>query len=222
MATGGYFGADRIAHINGGLFDNAEVIDLDSDSLSLLAQVSALDWSSIEPSIFGTLFERSLDPTKRAQLGAHYTGKDDILLIVEPVLMAPLRRRWEAVQAQTRDLAAKRDAAKGKPKDKLQAQLSQLFTGFADEIAQVRVLDPSCGSGNFLYVALRLLLDLQKAVNTAAIEMGAGGFFPTVTPAQVYGLELNEYAYELRRRRSGLGTSSGCKTTALAFPASPS
>jgi len=81
--------------------------------MAILLRVSQLDWSSIEPSILGTLFERSLDPAKRAQLGAHYTSRDDILLIVEPVLMAPLRRRWEAVQAQARDLTARRDAASG-------------------------------------------------------------------------------------------------------------
>jgi hypothetical protein len=100
MATGGWFGAEEIPHFDGKLFDDATVLELDSDALTVLARVSTLDWSSIEPSIFGTLFERSLDPTKRSQLGAHYTSRDDILLIVEPVLMAPLRRRWEAVQAQ--------------------------------------------------------------------------------------------------------------------------
>jgi hypothetical protein len=90
MATGGWFGADEILHFNGRLFDDADVLELDSDGLSILAKVSALDWSSIEPSIPGTLFERSLDPAKRSQFGMHYTSRDDILLIVEPVLMAPL------------------------------------------------------------------------------------------------------------------------------------
>ena len=66
----------------------------------MLARASPLDWASVEPAIFGTLFERSLDPSKRAQLGAHYTSRDDILLMVEPVLMAPLRRRWAAVQSR--------------------------------------------------------------------------------------------------------------------------
>ena len=72
--------------------------------LETLLRVSKLDWSSIEPAIFGTLFERSLDPDKRSQLGAHYTSRDDILLIVEPVLMAPVRRRWAEVKAKAQAL----------------------------------------------------------------------------------------------------------------------
>ena len=96
MATGGSFGADEITHVDGGLFDDDAALDLDSDGLAILAEVSSLDWSAIQPSIFGTLFERGLDPAKRSQLGAHYTSEEDILLIVEPVLMAPLRRRWAA------------------------------------------------------------------------------------------------------------------------------
>ena len=113
MAQGGWFGTDQIPHFNGGLFDDDTVLDLDSDGLDILARVSKLDWSSIEPSIFGTLFVRSLDPAQRAQLGAQYTSKEDILLIVEPVLMAPLRRKWIDVQHQARDLAAQRNAATG-------------------------------------------------------------------------------------------------------------
>jgi len=84
MATGGWFGSDQIVHFDGGLFDDDAALTLDSDGLDVLARVTSLDWSSIEPSIFGTLFERSLDLSKRAQLGAHYTSKDDILLIVGP------------------------------------------------------------------------------------------------------------------------------------------
>ena len=64
--------------------------------MDIIADIDALDWSAIKPSIFGTLFERGLDPSKRSQLGAHYTSEEDILLIVEPVLMQPLRREWEA------------------------------------------------------------------------------------------------------------------------------
>ena len=86
---------------------------MDSESVRILAEVSGQDWSAIEPAILGTLFERGLDPGKRSQLGAHFTAKEDILLIVEPVLMAPLRRRWETVQTEARGLAAKRDAGRG-------------------------------------------------------------------------------------------------------------
>ena len=122
--------------------------------------------------IFGTLFERSLDPDKRSQLGAHYTSKEDILLIVEPVLMAPLRRRWEEVQAQTAGLAAQRDSARGQKRANLDKKLNDLCLDFAAELAAVTVLDPACGSGNFLYLALRSLLDLWKELSNRCWRSG--------------------------------------------------
>ena len=105
MATGGFFGVETIKHVDGGLFNDDSVLLLDADSLRILAEVCGLNWSAIEPVILGTLFERGLDPDKRSQLGAHFTAKDDILLVVEPVLMAPLRREWVEIQAQVRLLA---------------------------------------------------------------------------------------------------------------------
>ena len=106
MAAGGYFGVETIQHVDGGLFNDDAVLLMDGDSLRTLAEVNGQDWGAIEPAIFGTLFERGLDPGKRSQQGAHFTSKEDILLIVEPVLMAPLRRRWETVRAETEALAA--------------------------------------------------------------------------------------------------------------------
>ncbi len=198
MATGGSFGADDIAHFNGGLFADAAVLALAGDDLAMLARAAALDWASIEPAIFGTLFERSLDPAKRSQLGAHYTSRDDILLIVEPVLMAPLRRRWAMVQEEARELIGKRDAASGGARTRHQQALGRLLLAFTDEIAAVRVLDPACGSGNFLYVALKRLLDLWKEVSAFAAANGAAGLLPdAVGPQQLQGIELNVYAHEL-------------------------
>ena len=92
---GSTFGMHDIHYFNGGLFMDDEVFDLDWRDMSVLNIAAALDWSQVEPAIFGTLFERSLDPGKRSQLGAHYTSKEDILLIVEPVVMEPLKRRWQ-------------------------------------------------------------------------------------------------------------------------------
>ena len=102
MSTGGSFGVDVIVHVDGGLFNDDSVLPVDSDSLNVLTKVCNLDWSAIEPAILGTLFERGLDPDRRSQLGAHFTAKEDILLIVEPVLMAPLRRDWVEIQTQAR------------------------------------------------------------------------------------------------------------------------
>jgi len=97
MANGGDVHVRRILYFNGSLFEDVSVEPLPQTSHSQLEQACHLNWTAVEPSIFGTLFERSLDPSKRAQLGAHYTSPDDILLIVEPVLMQPLQREWEAV-----------------------------------------------------------------------------------------------------------------------------
>jgi hypothetical protein len=197
MASGGAFGADDIAHFNGDLFTDAEVFDLSMEDLETLLRVSTLDWSSVEPAIFGTLFERSLDPDKRSQLGAHYTSRDDILLIVEPVLMAHLRRRWAEVKAKAEELLEKPKPGKAAGK-KLETALRNLLLGFVDELSHVRVLDPACGSGNFLYVALKLLLDLWKEVSVFGASRGLAHLLPyQVNPGQLYGIETNVYAHEL-------------------------
>ncbi|WP_129671404.1 DNA methyltransferase [Candidatus Chloroploca sp. Khr17] len=221
MNCGGFFAMEDIPHFDGRLFDNAEVLPLDSESMAILQRVSELDWSSIEPSILGTLFERSLDPAKRSQLGAHYTSRDDILLIIEPVLMAPLRRRWAAVAQQARELAVQRDAARGAQAKRLQHELQALLQGFAGEIAATRVLDPACGSGNFLFVALKQMLDLEKEVISLAQDLAAGGFFPSVSPEQLYGIEINEYAHELAQVTVWIGYIQWLRDNGFGQPAEP-
>ena len=198
MASGGAFGEHDIAHFNGGLFADDRVLDLRREDVAVLGRACRLNWASVEPAIFGTLFERSLDPTKRAQLGAHYTSRADILLIVEPVLMAPLRQEWTAIQGQAEALIAKRDAAIDRGRRTAQQnELRRLLYGFSTRLAGVRVLDPACGSGNFLYVALKALLDLEKAVITFAARAGLTTWFPQVGPEQLFGIEINPYAHEL-------------------------
>lgn len=226
MSTGGYFGADDILHINGRLFDSADVIDLDSDALWILKGVCELDWSAIEPAILGTLFTRSLDPAKRAQLGAQYTSRDDILLVVEPVLMAPLRRRWAELKAQAEAIAAERDAAPvGSARTKKENQLRAVLVAFAQELARIRVLDPACGSGNFLYVALLLLLDLWKEVSTAAADFGLSLLMPTddqaPSPAQLHGIEINEYAHELAQVTIWIGYIQWMRDNGFGRPSEP-
>jgi type II restriction/modification system DNA methylase subunit YeeA len=207
------------------------VLELDSDGLRVLMEAAALDWSSIEPSIFGALFERSLDPDKRSQLGAHYTSKEDILLVVEPVLMSPLRRRWNQVQARARELAALRAklparvSASRIQRDALQKEIDKLLRGFAEEIAHVQVLDPACGSGNFLYVALRQLLDLWKEVYSLLGELGSTFLAPTSDaapyPTQLHGIEINPYAYELAQATIWIGYIQWMRENGFGFPGEP-
>ena len=226
MVSGGWFGFHQIANFDGRLFNDASVIELDSAGMNILAHVCTLDWSSIEPSVFGTLFERSLNPSKRSQLGAHYTSREDILLIVEPVLMAPLRQRWEEVQEQAHGFARHRDEAKtARTRNNQQSDLQQLLMGFAHEVAQVQVLDPACGSGNFLYVALRLLLDLWKEVSTLASDLGLplmmalSGVSPS--PEQLHGIEINEYAHELAQATIRIGYIQWLNENGFGSPEEP-
>lgn len=221
MANGGIFGADDIPYFNGGLFASDDVLELVAHDLAVLARASQLDWSSIEPAIFGTLFERSLDPSKRAQLGAHFTSREDILLVVEPVLMTPLRKRWSQVQQHAHELITKRDSAIGRARANRQQDLTRLLMNFAQEIAGIRVLDPACGSGNFLYVALKLLLDLEKEVITFAATNGLSGFFPQVGPEQLFGIEVNAYAHELAQVVVWIGYIQWLRDNGFGVPSSP-
>jgi type II restriction/modification system DNA methylase subunit YeeA len=193
----GSFGEHDIAYFDGGLFSDDEAYDLTRDDLAVLALAAQLDWSSIEPAIFGTLFERSLDPDKRSQLGAHYTSESDIRLIVEPVLMDPLRRRWVEVRHKAEAIVEKSKTQHKAAQTKARKALSDLLHGFADELSKVRVLDPACGSGNFLYVALKRILDLEKEVSVFAASNGLSGLLPRTSPEQLYGIETNVYAHEL-------------------------
>ena len=187
MAGGGTFGKDRIRHFNGHLFEDSSVFELTEEELQKLAEAGEADWQFIEPSIMGTLFERALEPEQRSQLGAHYTSEADIKTLVEPVLMAPLRREWAALKGQ---LAAALAKGKGTP-----AQREQLTT-FQKKLASTTVLDPACGSGNFLYVSLQLLLALEKEVVTCATQLGFK-LAPQVSVQQLRAIEINPYAFEL-------------------------
>ena len=236
MATGGFFGVETIKHVDGGLFNDDSVLLLDADSLRILAEVCGLNWSAIEPVILGTLFERGLDPDKRSQLGAHFTAKDDILLVVEPVLMAPLRREWVEIQAQVRLLAdqlgaldeaadAERTAAartqrRGK-RTLLRGKALALLAAFREKLAAVQILDPACGSGNFLYVALWLLLDLEKAVINLAATLGEPISLPLVSPAQLHGIEINPYAFELAQTTIRIGYIQWLRDNGFGLPTEP-
>ena len=206
MRKGGLFGVDEIKWFNGGLFDDASASALNRAELRLVGEAAALDWSDIDPSIFGTLFERGLDPAKRSQLGAHYTDPEKIMMIVRPVIIEPLWREWEAVKASIE-----------KPRTS-EKRRRALLAGFLERLKNFRVLDPACGSGNFLYLALLSLKDLEHRVNLDAEAMGFGKQLPTVGPEVVQGIEINPYAAELARvtvwigeiqwmRKNGFGVS---------------
>ena len=90
MRTGGRVGFEAVEWFNGGLFDDDKALSLDVEDIKLIRTAADLDWAGIDPAIFGTLFERGLDPDKRSQLGAHYTDRDKIMMIINPVINRPL------------------------------------------------------------------------------------------------------------------------------------
>ena len=202
MSTGGDLDFKPVAWFNGGLFDDDAALPLEQPEIEMALKATALDWSEIDPSIFGTLFERGLDPDKRSQLGAHYTDREKIMRIVDPVIVRPLLAEWETEKAKIAAAVEKRDKARprGRSAGRVRASPAQrLLNAFLKRLQEFTVLDPACGSGNFLYLALHALKDLEHRVQLEAETMGLQRGFPAVGPSNVRGIEINAYAAELAR-----------------------
>ncbi|WP_298291965.1 DNA methyltransferase [Thiomonas sp.] len=199
MRAGGDFAMEDIAWFNGGLFETLAPPPLDADDAAILRQAARMDWSQIEPSIFGTLFERGLDPAKRSQLGAHYTDPETIARLIDPVIVRPLAAEWEATKATiAQEMARYHACGKGSQTARKAAQAALL--GYLERLKNFRALDPACGSGNFLYLALRALKDLEHRANLDAEALGLQRQLGIeASPANVLGIELNPYAAELAR-----------------------
>jgi len=191
MATGANFSATiraAVPHFNGGLFTDCAALQLRPDQILYLIHAAKQDWGNVEPAIFGTLLERALDPRERHKLGAHYTPRSYVERLVRPTLISPLREKWEAVRA-----AAAQLDDKGKIKEARAA-----VETFHKEIAAIRVLDPACGSGNFLYVSLALLKTLEAEVLDLFEKLGGDRALEMntilVRPDNFLGIELNSRA----------------------------
>lgn len=254
MKDGGLVGFERIEWFNGGLFDNDEALPLTQEDIAVCLRAAVADWSEIDPTIFGTLFVRGLDPDKRSETGAEYTDRTKIMMIIEPVITRPLLREWEAVRSgvagliEPAQLALEDEIAKatGYPElaeevravqsrltNRPQMELFQNLTkqrrvrsldaarsslraaeraltdatekgraavnAFLARLRNFRVLDPACGSGNFLYLALVELKNIERRVSIEAEVLGFPPTFPAVGPETLLGLEINPYAAELAR-----------------------
>ncbi|MCM2561009.1 class I SAM-dependent DNA methyltransferase [Lutimaribacter sp. EGI FJ00015] len=200
MQSGGRVGFEKVEWFNGGLFDDDTALPLEKEDLADLLAAAKLDWSEIDPSILGTLFERGLDPDKRSQLGAHYTDRDKIMQIVNPVVVEPLLAEWAEVKAQIEAALSKAESAKARSaRTKAEKEAERLHAAFLERLRGFRVLDPACGSGNFLYLSLLALKDIEHRTNLEAEALGLPRGFPTIGPECVKGIELNPYAAELAR-----------------------
>jgi type II restriction/modification system DNA methylase subunit YeeA len=210
MSKGGMYGDEPIAWFNGGLFDNDVVLPLEREDLALLHSAASMDWQDIDPSIFGTLFERGLDPAKRSQLGAHYTDAVKIEMIIDPVIRQPLLREWAAVKAEI-EAETKRKTTRKADATKSQAKAVGLRDAFVSRLRDYRVLDPACGSGNFLYLALKTLKSIEHLVYLECEAFGMlRPIFMETGPHNMLGIELNSYAAELARMTVWIGEIQWC------------
>jgi hypothetical protein len=191
MDEGGYEPrmVTNLKRFNGSLFKKRTALPLEADQIHELHAAAQRTWQDVEPAIFGTLLERALDSRERSKLGAHYTPRAYVERLVIPTIIEPLRTDWEEVKAQVED---QRQA--GKMDDALQT-----LKNFHHTLCTTRVLDPACGTGNFLYVALEMMKVLEGEVLDALDAFGEeqSRFVmegETVSPRQFYGLELNPRA----------------------------
>ncbi|MDE2992096.1 MAG: class I SAM-dependent DNA methyltransferase [Chloroflexota bacterium] len=206
MHVGGRVGFEAVAWFDGGLFDDDSALPLTRAEIETVRNAGALDWSEVDPSILGTLFERGLDPGKRAQMGAHYTDRDKIMLIVEPVIVRPWLAEWQtakdliAAELDYAETARQRGSAESQREEtRRRDRAERLLQDFLERLRGFTVLDPACGSGNFLYLALQALKDLEHRVLLESAALGLERQFPAIGPANVKGIEINPYAAELAR-----------------------
>jgi type II restriction/modification system DNA methylase subunit YeeA len=225
MGTGGDLDFTEVLHFDGGLFDAASGepmgLPMDRPQIRLALDAARQDWSEIEPAIMGTLFVQGLDPRRMADLfrfaGAkgfgsvtfrkrfeQYTDRDKIMKIVEPVILRPLLAEWAGVKAA---IAAKL-GENGNPRQAARAkeEARALYQGFLDRLGRFKVLDPACGSGNFLFLALHTLKDVELLAIVEAEAMGLDReLYLRVGPAQMLGIEINPFAVEIAKASVWIG-----------------
>ncbi len=179
----------KVLKFNGNLFADARVLPLGREEIGELYEAARKDWHEVEPAIFGTLLEQALDPAERRRLGAHYTPRAYVERLVVATIIEPLREDWRNVQAAAETMRAASD--KNGAVDAVKA--------FHDKLCEARVLDPACGTGNFLYVSMELMKRLEGEVLEALLDLGGqealrglGGH--TVDPHQFLGMEINPRA----------------------------
>ena len=218
MDNGGYatIAGSEVKKFNGSFFKSATVLDLQREEIGELLAAANANWRDVDPAIFGTLLEQALTDTERAMLGAHYTPRAYVQRLVLVTVMEPLRRDWAQVQA-----TAERLFREARKKDAL-----QLARDFHHKLCATRILDPACGTGNFLYVALELMKELESEVVDLVVELGGQERLSwmekqTVGPKQFLGLEINPRAKDIAELVVWLGYLKQHYRTKAAHPPEP-
>lgn len=224
MATGGWLGFERVRWFDGGLFEAGDTeplaLPMDRPQIHATKAAAERDWSEIDPSILGTLFVQSLDPKRMEDLfrtagtqdfGAvtfrrsyeQYTDRDKIMKIIGPVIEQPLTSEWYAARQQIGQLL---HPESGKPPTtKVRGEAETIYKGFLDRLRAFRVLDPACGSGNFLFLALQTLKDLEWRAILDANQLGLHPEIPQIDPSAVLGIDLNPFAIQIARASVWIG-----------------
>ncbi|ABE40463.1 conserved hypothetical protein [Rhodopseudomonas palustris BisB5] len=179
----------KVKKFNGEFFKSRAALPLGREEIGELRRAAEYDWNEVDPSIFGTLLEQALDPTDRKKLGAHYTPRAYVERLVIATIIEPLREDWRNVQATAETLRGAGDLAAA----------AAAVQAYHDRLCETRVLDPACGTGNFLYVSLELMKRLEGEVLEALLDLGGqealrGLGSHSVDPHQFLGLEINPRA----------------------------
>ncbi|MBE9237835.1 class I SAM-dependent DNA methyltransferase [Anabaena aphanizomenioides LEGE 00250] len=206
MNTGGRFNFDEIPQFNGSFFADATAFDLPKEQLEVLYEAANKDWTEVEPAIFGTLLERALDSKERKSLGAHYTPRSYVERLVRPVVIEPLREEWLLVESEVDRFLTLKEKQQKPTKAQIEKAENEI-RAFLEKLQQIRILDPACGSGNFLYVTLDLLKTLEQEVQMRLLDVLGKvttnlleEFDPRlagrkqVNPSQFLGIEINPRA----------------------------
>ena len=221
QSDGGQYGNDSITWFNGGLFKKIDVPPLTLEDMGCLYRVADRnDWRAIDPTIFGTLFESGLDPSSRAELGAHFTDVATIRKIIDPLITIPLRAEWQVAKGSIAAAMAKfadskdslLNASKTRAQNAHRKAAENTYYAYMERLRNFRVLDAACGSGNFLYLALHALKDLEHAAQIDAEALGLQQQLGIECGTQnILGIEINEYAAELARVTVWIGDIQWCQ-----------
>ena len=204
-----------VRYFNGNLFKGARAFPLGREEIGELLEAAKAKWTEVDPAIFGTLLEQALEPGERKKLGAHYTPRSYVQRLVEVTVMEPLREDWQKA-------LTKAEAAKEEGKDD---KAVEIVRAFHHQLCATRVLDPACGTGNFLYVSLELMKKLEGEVLETLARLGVNESLglerEAVDPHQFLGLELNPRAAAIAELVVWIGYLQQHYRTRTGHPAEP-